>query len=71
MKQLVAVPPGSQAKEYYSGKGNLVLKSSDLDPLGEIPILEILNIGFSVEDLVLDHGEVLLDYLKESGTAKK
>jgi acetoacetate decarboxylase len=71
VKQLVSVPPGSQAKEYYSGKGNLVLKSSDLDPLGKIPILEILNIGFSVEDLILDHGEVLLDYLEEGGTTKK
>jgi acetoacetate decarboxylase len=71
VKQLVSVPPGSSTKEYYSGKGSLVFQSSDLDPLGEIPVVEILNSGFSVEDLVLDHGEVLFDYLKEGGAAEK
>jgi acetoacetate decarboxylase len=71
VQQLISVPHGSDTKELHSGKGTLVFQSSNLDPLGEIPIVQIMKSEYSVSDLVLDYGEVLFDYLKEISPAEK
>jgi len=66
VKQIVSIPSGSDTKRLHSGKGTLAFQSSRFDPLGDIPILEIIKSEFAATDLVLDYGEVLFDYLKEN-----
>ena len=59
-----------KAKEQYTGKATLELHSSDMDPLGEIKIKEIVGARFTVSESVLGFGDVLLDYLGKSTTAE-
>lgn len=41
------------------GPGEVKLVSSELDPLGEIPVREVLNVGYSVWDNVMLPGKVV------------
>jgi len=54
--------------ELYKGTGTLEFTSGEFDPLGEIPVLEIVSGSYSVEDLIFDHGKVIYDYLKQPET---
>ena len=56
----------SKTQELYTGSATLKLGSSVSDPLGDIPILEILEGIYIVDDLTLGYGEVIYDYLTES-----
>lgn len=51
--------------ELYKGTGTLEFKSGEFDPLGDIPVLEIISGSYSVGDFVFDYGKVIHDYLKE------
>ena len=43
---------------------SLKYNSTTADPLGEIPVLDVVYARFTIFDTVLDYGEVLYDYLK-------
>jgi acetoacetate decarboxylase len=51
------------------GVGKIALDSIPSDPLGSIPVVEIVSLGYQEQDFVLDYGEVVLDYLNPSGRA--
>lgn len=42
---------------------SLKFSSTTEDPLGEIPVLEVVESRFTVGDMIMDYGEVLHDYL--------
>jgi acetoacetate decarboxylase len=63
--QLTSATIISRAKELYRGKATLALNSTASDPLGKIPVLEIISGEHSIEDMSLDCGDVLYDYLEE------
>jgi acetoacetate decarboxylase len=54
---------GDNRKEILLGDADLKLASSDSDPLGEIPVREIVSSTFTLGDITLSHGEVIHDYL--------
>jgi acetoacetate decarboxylase len=56
----------SEMMELSTGSANLKLSSSVSDPLGDIPILAILEGRFTVDDITLGYGDVIYDYLTES-----
>jgi acetoacetate decarboxylase len=56
----------STKKALFRGKASLVFNSSPDDPLGKLPVLDILSGEQSVEDMSMDYGDVLVDYLKEN-----
>jgi acetoacetate decarboxylase len=59
-----AVLRDEQCTEMRPGDVTLRLGSTPLDPLGSIPLLEVVN-GFYVKGgFVLDHGRVVHDYLE-------
>ncbi len=64
--QLTSAGGSSTLKELSRGEAKLAFASSATDPLGEIPVLEIVNGEQSVKDMSLDCGEVLVDYLEEN-----
>jgi hypothetical protein len=47
------------------GMGKLSLSSLPSDPLGSIPVVEIVGAGYEEQDFVLDYGEVVFDYLRQ------
>ena len=49
------------------GTGTLSFGSTPLDPLGSIPVLEILGASWYEYDFTLDYGEVIHDYLAKGG----
>jgi acetoacetate decarboxylase len=49
------------------GVGTLSFGSTPVDPLGSIPVLEILQASWYEYDFTLDYGEVVHDYLAEGG----
>jgi len=53
-------------KELYRGKATLAFNSATADPLGSIPVLEIISGEQSIEDMSLDCGDVLFDYLTQN-----
>ena len=55
----------NRLKELYKGTATLELGTTPVDPLGAIPILEIVRAEFGVIDGVVDYGDVLFDYLKQ------
>jgi acetoacetate decarboxylase len=63
--QLTSTLIESEMKELYTGSATLELGSSVSDPLGEIPILEILKGRYTVDDSTLGYGDVIYDYLTE------
>lgn len=42
---------------------SLKFSSTTEDPLGEIPVLEVVESKFTVQDMIMDYGKVLHDYL--------
>ena len=63
--QLTSTEIESEMKEMYTGSATLKLCSSVSDPLGDIPILEILEGRFTVDDITLGFGDVIYNYLAE------
>jgi acetoacetate decarboxylase len=64
--QLTSTLIESDMKELQTGSATLKLGSSVSDPLGDIPILEILEGRYTVDDITLGYGDVIYDYLTES-----
>jgi acetoacetate decarboxylase len=62
--QLTSAITISEKKELARGSATLAFQSSPADPLGKIPVLDIIGGEQSIEDMSLDFGEVLFDYLK-------
>jgi acetoacetate decarboxylase len=56
----------SRKKALYRGKATLVFNSSPDDPIGDLPVLDILSGEQSIEDMSMDSGDVLFDYLAEN-----
>ena len=66
VKQLAtAVVRDAVYSQVRPGDGVLRLGSTASDPLGSIPILEIVSGSYTIGDSVLDYGKVLYDYLTE------
>lgn len=63
--QLTSMMIESEMKEMYTGSATLKLGSSVSDPLGDIPILAVLEGRFTVDDCILGYGDVICDYLIE------
>jgi acetoacetate decarboxylase len=40
-------------------------RSGEFDPLGDIPVLEIVSGSYTVGDMIFDTGKVIHDYLKQ------
>jgi acetoacetate decarboxylase len=55
----------SKKKILQRGIATLEFASSSEDPLGNLPVLDLLSGEYSVEDMSMDYGEVLFDYLRE------
>ena len=53
-------------KEILEGKASLALSSTMRNPLGELPIRNVVSSVYTVGDILLDRGEVIHDYLAES-----
>jgi acetoacetate decarboxylase len=64
--QLTTATLTTVLKELFTGEATLTLNSSPADRLGEIPVLEIVHGEQYVQDLTLDYGDVVFDYLSES-----
>ena len=64
VQQITGTPVSDTVRVLKSGKATLQLRSSPDDPLGKIPVKEILDAMYSESDFVLPLGEVLHDYLK-------
>ncbi len=67
-----AVLRDERCTEMRPGEATLRLGSTALDPLGSIPILELVNAFYIKGGFVLDHGRIVHDYLdgKKGGTEK-
>lgn len=63
--QITSYLQAGKLKELQQGKATLELGSTSVDPLGKLPILEIVRAEFTVIDGAVDYGEVVYDYLKE------
>jgi acetoacetate decarboxylase len=50
-------------KEIWEGEADLQLHSTNANPLGDIPIRNSVSSVYCVGDILLDHGEVVHDYL--------
>ncbi len=64
--QLTSTTVISKKKAFYKRKATLALNSAPADPLGSLPVLEIISGEQSIEDASLDCGDVLFDYLAEN-----
>src|SRR6185369_8842870 len=62
--QITSYLQENNLKELYKGKATLELGGSSVDPLGKIPIVEIVRAEYMVLDGTVDYGEVVYDYLK-------
>ncbi|MGD8699423.1 MAG: acetoacetate decarboxylase family protein [Gemmatimonadales bacterium] len=66
--QLTATTLGDRKfTELRPGVGRLEFGSTPIDPLGSIPILEILEAACYEDNFILDYGEVVHDYLAQGG----
>lgn len=66
--QLTATTLGDRKiTELRPGVGTLDFGSTPLDPLGRIPVLEILRAACYEYNFTLDYGEVVYDYLAKGG----
>ena len=63
--QLTSTLLESKTKELHTGSATLKLGSSVSDPLGDIPIVEILEGKYVIDDVSLGYGDVIYDYLTE------
>ena len=64
--QLTSAITKSVRKESSRGKATLSFMSSPTDQMGKIEVLEIISGEQYIEDMSLDCGEVLFDYLSEN-----
>jgi acetoacetate decarboxylase len=64
--QLTSTLMDSETKELYTGSATLRFDSSASDPLGDIPIVEILGGRYTMDNFTLGFGDVIYDYLTES-----
>ena len=64
--QLTSTLMESETRELYKGSATLELCSSDSDPLGDIPVLGIVEGRYTVDDITLGYGDVIFDYLTGS-----
>jgi acetoacetate decarboxylase len=60
-----AVIRGGMDSEVRPGEATLRLGSTASDPLGSIPVLEVVSGVYTVGGFVLDYGEVVHDYLAD------
>jgi len=58
-------PEGQKITRFHSAKGTLQLRSIPSDPLGNFPVLKVLDACFLEVDSTLGFGSVAHDYLKE------
>ena len=66
VKQLTtAVLRDEVRQEMYPGEGTLKLGSTESDPLGKIPVLEIEACSFFTGGFVLDYGRVVYNFLEK------
>jgi acetoacetate decarboxylase len=63
--QITSYSQGNKLKELQIGKATLELGSTSVDPLGNMPVLEIVRAEYMVVDGTVDYGEVVYDYLKQ------
>jgi acetoacetate decarboxylase len=63
--QLTSTAMIGKSAEVFEGSASLTLSNSVFDPLGEIPILAIVNAQLDVYDMTLAGGKVAFDYLKQ------
>jgi acetoacetate decarboxylase len=63
--QITSYVQGNKLKELQKGKATLELGTTTVDPLGTMPILEIVRAEYMVVDGTVDYGEVVYDYLKQ------
>jgi acetoacetate decarboxylase len=63
--QLTSTLVEGETRELYGGPAELKLASGPLDPLGDIPIVEIVQGRYVIDDFTLGYGEVIHDYLAE------
>jgi acetoacetate decarboxylase len=63
--QITSYLQETRLKELHKGKATLELGTTPVDPLGKIPVLEIVRAEFAVVDGVVDYGDVVYDYLKQ------
>jgi acetoacetate decarboxylase len=61
--QLTSTVTEFKRKEMWRGKGLLEFGSLSADPLGNIPVLQIVAAQYEVAEGSLPHGEVVYDYL--------
>lgn len=64
--QLTSMQIETELIEAQTGSATLKFGSSVLDPLGNIPIVRILEGRYTVDDGILGYGDVIYDYLAES-----
>ena len=70
VKQLTSVLVRDRTNtEVYSGEATLRLGSTASDPLGMMPVVEIVDAVYHKGAMVLDYGEILYDYLAEDSQA--
>ena len=66
VKQLTtAVLRDRKNSEVYPGEATLRLGSTASDPLGMIPVIEIVSGVYTIGKFVLDFGEVVYDYMEK------
>jgi acetoacetate decarboxylase len=63
--QLTTSTVNSKKKALYRGNATLEFKSSPDDPLSDLAIMGIISGEQSLEDMSMDCGDVLFDYLIE------
>jgi len=63
--QITSYLQENKIKELQKGKATLELGTTSVDPLGNIPVLEIVRAEYMVVDGTVDYGEVVYDYLKQ------
>jgi acetoacetate decarboxylase len=64
--QLTSMQIETNLKEVQTGSATLKFGSSVLDPLGNIPVVRILEGRYTVDDGILGYGDVIYDYLAEN-----
>jgi acetoacetate decarboxylase len=65
LMQLTSTLAEGETQELYTGPTTLSFGSSVSDPLGDIPILEIVRGEFTIGGFTLGFGDVVYDYLAE------
>jgi acetoacetate decarboxylase len=65
VQQLTSTVMTSHTTELRQGPATLELASSELDPLGDIPVVEVVGGQWTVSDMILDCGDVAVDYLAQ------